>query len=40
LFIAQTLGLEQVEVVLAESPEDLTERGGAAMPFDPSVVFA
>jgi leucyl-tRNA synthetase len=40
LFIAQTLGLEQVEVVLAESPEDLTERGGAAMPFAPSVVFA
>ena len=39
-FIAQSLDLEQVEVVLAESPEDVTERGGAAMPFAPSVVFA
>ena len=39
-FIAQTLELERVEVVFAESPEDVTERGGAAMPFAPSVVFA
>ncbi|MGB1462295.1 MAG: hypothetical protein ACPG8Q_02070, partial [Candidatus Poseidoniaceae archaeon] len=39
-FIAETLELARVEVVMAESPEDLTERGGAAMPFAPSVVFA
>jgi hypothetical protein len=39
-FIAETLELEHVEVVMAESPEDTTERGGAAMPFAPSVVFA
>ncbi|MEE2667164.1 MAG: leucine--tRNA ligase [Candidatus Thermoplasmatota archaeon] len=39
-FIAATLELERVEVVMAESPEDTTERGGAAMPYAPSVVFA
>lgn len=39
-FIADTLGLQQVTVVVAETAEDTTDRGGAAMPFAPSVVFS
>ena len=39
-FIAQTLGLERASVVTAESAEDQTERGSAAMPWSPAVVFA
>tara|TARA_B100000925_G_scaffold285377_1_gene261627 strand:- start:2997 stop:4676 length:1680 start_codon:yes stop_codon:yes gene_type:complete len=39
-FIAEILELERVEIVMAESPEDQTERGAAAMPFAPSVIFA
>jgi leucyl-tRNA synthetase len=39
-FIAATLDLEAVHVVVAETPEDSTDRGQAAMPWSPSVVFA
>ena len=39
-FIAQELGLEQVNVVLGESPEDDTGRAGGAMPLSPALVYA
>jgi hypothetical protein len=39
-FIADELGLEQVKVVLGESPEDETGRAGGAMPLSPAVVYA
>jgi leucyl-tRNA synthetase len=38
-FIASTLDLDVVQVVVAETPEDTTDRGPAAMPWSPSVVF-
>jgi leucyl-tRNA synthetase len=39
-FIADELGIEQVKVVLGESPEDETGRAGGAMPLSPAVVYA
>jgi leucyl-tRNA synthetase len=39
-FIAQELGLGEVNVVLGESPDDDTGRAGGAMPLSPAVVYA
>ena len=39
-FIAEELRLEQVNVVLGESPEDDTGRAGGAMPLSPALVYA
>ena len=39
-FIAEELGLQSVEVVLGESPEDQTGRAGGALPLAPAIVYA
>jgi hypothetical protein len=38
-FIAEELGVANVDVVLGESDADTTERSGSAMPLSPAVVY-
>ena len=38
-FIAEALELEDVTVVLGESPDDVTQRAASAMPLAPAVVY-
>ena len=39
-FIAEELGLQSVQVVLGESPEDETGRAGGSLPLAPAIVYA
>ena len=39
-FISNELGLTDVEVIMAESPEDDTGKAGAAMPLSPAIVYS
>jgi hypothetical protein len=39
-FIAEELGLQSVDVVLGESPEDETGRAGGSLPLAPAIVYA
>lgn len=39
-FIAEELGLQAVDVVLGESPDDNTGRAGGSLPLAPAIVYA